>query len=94
MVSLDSYYTYLRQYLLTSGKIRRQNSSQRYQQALCGGHVTIVKFKGNTAFLAIAFMFEKKYVTSVYEDYLAKQNTSITNLQLPHGNNSIDFLSK
>lgn len=78
MVSLDSYYTYQRQYLLTSGKIRLQNSSQRYhQQAWCGGHVTIVKFKGNTAFLAIAFMLEekkKKKVTSVYEDYLAKQN--------------------
>lgn len=75
MVSLDSYYTYQRQYLLTSGKIRLQNSSQRYhQQAWCGGHVTIVKFKGNTAFLAIAFMLEKKKkVTSVYEDYLAKQ---------------------
>lgn len=61
VISLDSYYTYLRQYLLTSGKIRLQNSSQRYhQQAWCGGHVTIVKFKGNTAFMAIAFMFEKK----------------------------------
>lgn len=30
-------------------------------------------------------MFEKNYVTSVYEDYLVKQNTSITNLQPPLG---------